>query len=239
MRPFLGALGFLTTLPLGRKASFSPQDMAQYFPLVGIVLGIVLFLADAAFSHLWSDPVAAWLVVAVLILLTGALHLDGLADAADGLFSHRSADRILQIMKDTRIGVMGLVAVVVVLFAKWGGIMDLGQDKWIVLILVPAYARAGLLVAMRLLPYGRPEEGIGRDFFRDRQGWKNFWGFGVLLPASLLLGGKALVLIGAFLLITFLALWFCHRRIGCVTGDTLGALVEILEAGLFLALAAV
>ncbi|MCF8085796.1 MAG: adenosylcobinamide-GDP ribazoletransferase [Desulfohalobiaceae bacterium] len=241
MRRFLGALRFMTSLPLGRGGadSFQPQGMGPYFPLVGIGLGLILALADGLFLTLWSGPVAAWLDVVLLILLTGALHLDGLGDAADGLFSHRGRAEALEIMKDTRVGVMGLVAVIAVLGIKWGGILGLEQGRWLALILVPGYSRSSLLLAMRFLPYGRPEGGLGSEFCRIGPGWRSFWGLGLLVACSLFLGWGALVLNAAFAGLTFLILWFYARRIGCITGDTLGAMNEVLEAGLFLALAAV
>ena len=231
MRGFLEALRFMTALPLGRGGSFSAAGMAQYFPLVGLTLGVILALADALIRPLWSEPVTAGLLVFLLILLTGALQVDG-------LFSHRSRERILQIMKDSRIGVMGLAGVVSVLFIKWGGILDLEEGRTAALILVPAYSRGGLLLGMRFLPYGRPDGGMGTDFFQNRPGWGSFWGFGLLLPASFLLGLRGIVLVFSFAGISFLALWFLSRRIGCMTGDTLGAMNEVLEAGMFLALAA-
>jgi adenosylcobinamide-GDP ribazoletransferase len=231
----------MTSIPWGRgdSDSFQPEGMGQYFPLVGVVVGLVLALADGLFLTIWSEPVAAWLDVVLLILLTGALHLDGLGDAADGLFSHRSRTEILEIMKDTRVGVMGLVAVIAVLGVKWVGILDLDHGRWLALVLVPGYSRSGLLLAMKFLPYGRPEGGLGRDFCRIGAGWRSFWGLGLLVVCSLFLGWGALVLNLAFAGLTFLILWFYSRRIGCITGDALGALNEVLEAGLFLALAAV
>jgi adenosylcobinamide-GDP ribazoletransferase len=229
----------MTSLPLGRGSGkdFDPAGLGPYFPLVGVALGIVLAVADTAFLALWSEPLVAWLDVVLLALLTGALHLDGLGDAADGLFSHRSRSEILEIMKDTRVGVMGLVTVVAVLGIKWGGILGLEQGRWLALILVPGYSRSGLLVAMRFLPYGR-SEGLGSEFCRIRPGWRSFWGLGLLAACSLFLGWGALVLNAAFAGLTLLVLWVYSRRIGCITGDTLGALNEVLEAGLFLALAA-
>ena len=230
----------MTALPLGRGSgkAFDAAGLGPYFPLVGVVLGVLLALADGVFLALWSQPVAAWLDVVLLILLTGALHLDGLGDAADGLFSHRSREEILAIMKDTRVGVMGLVAVVAVLGIKWGGILGLEQGRWLALILIPGYSRGGLLLAMRFLPYGRPE-GLGSEFCSIIPGWRSFWGLGLLVACSLFLGWGALILNLAFAGLTALILWFYSRRIGCITGDTLGALNEVLEAGLFLALAAV
>jgi adenosylcobinamide-GDP ribazoletransferase len=231
----------MTSLPLGPWGgdAFEPEGLGPYFPLVGLVLGVALALGDWVFLSLWAAPVAAWLDVVLLILLTGALHLDGLGDAADGLFSHRSRAEILEIMKDTRVGVMGLVSVVAVLGVKWGGILGLDHARWLALVLVPGYSRCGLLLAMRFLPYGRPEGGLGRDFCRKLPGWRSFWGLGLLVACSLFLGWGALVLNVAFAGLTFLSLWFYSRRIGCITGDTLGAMNEVLEAGLFLALAAV
>jgi adenosylcobinamide-GDP ribazoletransferase len=177
--------------------------------------------------------------VVLLLALTGAFHLDGLGDAADGLFSHRSRQEMLSIMKDSRIGIMGVAAVVCVLGVKWAGIRDLDWGRVWALILVPGYARAGMLFGMRLLPYGRAEGGLGREFFRRRSGPGAFWGVALLAVLSAILGWRGLVLIAGFLAVTGGLLLYYRSRLGCVTGDTLGAMAECTEATLFLLLAAV
>jgi len=238
MSHFFAALQFLTALPMDRNFGFEPRKMVPYFPVVGLLLGGVLFLLDRGFLSLWPPAAASLLDVIALAALTGALHLDGLGDTADGLYGRRSRREALAIMKDSRIGAMGLIAVVACLALKWAGIWALGPQRGLLLILVPAYARCGILFGMRALPYGRPEGGTGSAFFHETVGLSAFWGLVPLVGLSVLLGWRCLVLNGAFVAIIVVTLLFYQRRVGCITGDMLGALTEILEAGLFLAVSA-
>jgi len=233
MRNLISAIQFITILPLGKADTFDPPNMVPYFPLVGILLGLLLALFDSVVIRFWAPPVAALLDVILLAVLTGAFHLDGLGDTADGLFSPRSRDQALEIMKDSRIGVMGLVAILFALALKWGGIQSLNAHRSLLLILVPAYARAGILFGMQLLDYGR-EDGTGLPFFKEKLKWVNHWGLIIPVGLSLLLGWKAIWLNLMFAVIVGSILIFYRKRMGCITGDMLGAMTEVTEAGLFL-----
>lgn len=230
---------FITILPAGRVERFSAAGMVRFFPVVGLLIGLLLAGVDVAASRLWGRAVASLIDVVFLAAVTGAFHLDGLGDSADGLFSHRSRERALEIMKDSRTGMMGLVAVVLVLLLKTAGIYSLKSTAgtWqtlLVLVIVPAYARAGMIAGMRFLDYGR-KDGTGRDFFKRRPGAAAFaW---VLFPIvlSLPLGVRGLVVNLLFLLSVFLILLFYRHKIGCITGDMLGAMCEVTETLLFLA----
>jgi len=234
MRNLISAIQFITILPVGRNTAFDPPKMIPHFPVVGLVLGILTALFDLAVMNFWSKPVASLLDVIFLAALTGAFHIDGLGDTADGLLGQRSKEKTLAIMKDSRIGTMGLVAIVFGLSLKWAGITGLDYQRSVWLMLVPAYARGGMLFGIRLLDYGRPSGGTGLEFFRDTLGISAYWGLPVLLALSLLLGWKALWLNIGFVAITAVILWYYKRRIGCITGDMLGAMTEITEAGLLL-----
>jgi len=233
MRNLISALQFITILPLGKAESFDPPGMIPYFPLVGILLGLLTALFDTLVAKLWAPPVVALLDVILLAVLTGAFHLDGLGDTADGLFSPRSRDQALEIMKDSRIGVMGLVAILFALALKWGGIMNLNAHRSLLLIIVPSYARAGILFGMRLLDYGRAE-GTGLPFFKEKLKWTHHWGLMIPVGLSILLGWKAIWLNVMFAVIVGFILLFYRKRMGCITGDMLGAMTEVTEAGLFL-----
>ena len=171
--------------------------------------------------------------VILLAVLTGAFHLDGLGDTADGLLSPRPKDQALDIMKDSRIGVMGVVAIVFALALKWGGILNLTANRSLLLIIVPAYARAGILYGMQLFDYGRVE-GTGRPFFAEKLKWTNHWGMLIPVGLSILLGWQAIWLNLMFAVIVGTILVFYRKRMGCITGDMLGAMTEVSEAGLFL-----
>ena len=143
MKNLFAAIRFITILPAGRSEHFDAMGMVPWFPVAGLLLGALLAVFDLAAARLWPVSAVSILDVILLAILTGAFHLDGLGDTADGLFSHRPRERILEIMKDSRIGVMGVVAVVSVLAVKWAGISGLGANRTALLILVPAYARCG------------------------------------------------------------------------------------------------
>jgi adenosylcobinamide-GDP ribazoletransferase len=234
MKNFRSAIRFMTILPAGGGAEFDAAAMVPWFPMVGLLIGGLLALFDSLAVRWWSLSTVGVLEVALLALVTGAFHLDGLGDSADGLFSHRPRERMLEIMKDSRTGAMGVVAIVLVLAIKWVGLGGIQNHRPLLLILVPAYARCGILLAMRLLPYGRPGGGTGLAFFSRPVESRRFWGVAVVMLLSLGIGIEAVWLNAAFLLMAGAIIAYFRRRLNCVTGDMLGAMTEVTEAGLFL-----
>ncbi len=244
IKDFKSALIFITILPAGRHTEFSPSGMIRFFPVVGLFLGALLIVTDLLSSLFWPLPVVALMDVLFLAAVTGAFHLDGLGDTADGLFSHRSPQRALEIMKDSRTGMMGLVAVFSILALKTAGIYslksaDAGISPLIILLIVPAYARGGMLFGMRFLKYGRKDTGTGLEFFKNKLLPKDFIFLCIPVAVSLSLGITGIVLNLVFALVVFLILMFYRSKLGCITGDMLGAMTEITEAVLFLAAGAV
>ena len=244
MKPFFtelrSAVLFITILPAGKNVAYSPMGMIKFFPIVGLILGALLVGFDLAVSSLWTPSVVALLDVFLMVVLTGAFHLDGLGDTADGVFSHRPKERVLEIMKDSRSGMMGLVAVFCILALKTAGLYSvktsaLPLQSLVLLFIVPSYARSAMLFGIRFLEYGRKKTGTGLDLFETPLGLKDF--YFVLIPVviSLFLGYKGLVLNLAFMGTLLLVLGFYKKKLNCITGDMLGALNEIMEAVLFLA----
>jgi adenosylcobinamide-GDP ribazoletransferase len=233
MRNLISAVQFITILPLGKTESFEPEKMIPFFPLVGILLGLTVAVFDTLVVRFWAPPTAALLDIIFMAVLTGAFHIDGLGDTADGLLGLRSRDEALEIMKDSRIGTMGLIAILFGLALKWGGIANLDTHRSTILIMVPAYARSAILFGMRYLPYGRPN-GTGKPFFNKQLSARHFWGLILPVSLSLFLGPKAIWLNLAFAILIGSILFFYKKRMGCITGDMLGAMTELTEAGLFL-----
>jgi len=220
MKNIIAAIQFITIIPIGKHGKFNPEKMIPFFPLVGIILGLMVALLDQILLLLWSKPVASLLDVLFLIIITGAFHLDGLGDTADGLYGRRTKEKALSIMKDSRIGAMGIVAIICGLSVKWAGIIGLDAWRSLLLIIIPAYARGSILFGMRFLEYGRNDGGTGQPFFEKKLTTTDFsWLF--------LLNLVFLIIITGIILIY-------KKKIGCITGDMLGAMVEITEAGLFL-----
>ena len=234
MKRLIAAIKFITILPLGKTIIYDPKGMVPFFPVVGIILGAFVSIFDQGVSRLWPGSVAAILDVIFLVVLTGAFHLDGLGDTADGLLGHRSREKALEVMKDSRIGVMGLVAIICGLSIKWGGIMNLGVHRSLLLVIIPAYARGSMLFGMRFLEYGRPDGGTGYDFFDNTLNFYTFWGLLIPIALSFFIGWRGIWLIFIFVLTTAAIILFYKKRMGCITGDMLGAMTEITESMLFL-----
>jgi len=234
IKRFINAVQFITILPVGKTKEFDPTGMISYFPVVGMILGMMLAVFDAAAMQLWSKPVVSILDVIFLVVVTGAFHIDGLGDAADGLLGHRSREKALLIMKDSRIGVMGLVAIVCGLAIKWGGITSLDAHRSLLLVIIPAYARGGMLFGIKFLEYGRPEGGTGHGLFGDSLKLSAFWALLIPVVLSVFAGWRGIWLNMAFIILTACILMYYKKRMGCITGDMLGTMTEVLEAMLFL-----
>jgi adenosylcobinamide-GDP ribazoletransferase len=227
------ALRYLTVLPLPRSRIAGDLGRAAgWFPAVGLGLGGCLALASLAVDRVVPPGVGAMLLVAIWAVLTGGLHLDGLADTCDGLGGGWSRERALSIMRDANIGAYGVTAVVLVLGLKAATLASLPEGlAWRALVLAPVLGRAGPLLLVRLCPPARPE-GAGHALAAGA-GWPSLLGGGlvaVLASVATLGVWSALALGGSGLLAWGLALHL-RRRLGGFTGDTLGALVEMTEAG--------
>ncbi len=238
-RPFLSGIQFLTILPCGPTQPLAARQALPLFPLCGLVVGAVLLLVDYTAALFWQRNVVAILDVVALAAVTGALHLDGLADSADGLYGRRPPEKALAIMKDSRIGAMGMVTVVCCLAIKWAGLAGLDTHRALLLLLVPAAARSGVLFAVHRLPYGRPEGGTGQAFFQGTPRLQDYWAVALLVPVGLVLTGwSGVLLVAGFSVLTAGVLLYYRLKINCITGDMLGAMIELTEAGLFLILSA-
>ncbi|MCK5783999.1 MAG: adenosylcobinamide-GDP ribazoletransferase [Desulfobacterales bacterium] len=234
MKKLISAIQFLTIIPAGKSDYFDPEGTAQFFPVAGLGIGILLAIVDSIAIRLWSTPVAAVVDVVFLAAVTGALHLDGLGDAADGLYGHQTRERALEIMKDSRVGMMGVVVVICGLAVKWGGISGLTEDRFLLLVIVPAYARGAMLFGFTFLEYGRPDGGTGSEFFKKKPDPSSYIWLVVPVVLSVFLGWKCIWFNLCFAGITAGILIYYRKKIGCITGDMLGAMVEVNEAMLFM-----
>lgn len=228
------AAGFLTRLPVGVPAEVETGRFARsmaFFPLVGLLLGALLVAADAALGQLLPRAVGDALLLALLALLTGALHLDGFADLCDGIGGGRDREAALRIMKDSSIGAFGAVGLTLLLLVKYQALVSLPVPaKPAALLLMPVAGRWAPVWLTVTLPYLRGPEGTVA-VFAVQAGWRE------LLPATLtvvlmaggLFRGEGLVLAAGLLLAALVFGGWIKRQLGGVTGDVLGAAVELLE----------
>ncbi|MCE0780935.1 adenosylcobinamide-GDP ribazoletransferase [Pseudomonas sp. NMI542_15] len=237
MLPFWIALQFLSSLPVSLPGMPEPRELGRsllFYPLVGLLFGLLLWLASLLLQGT-PAPLHAALLLTLWVLLSGALHLDGLADSADawlGGFGDR--ERTLQIMKDPRSGPTAVVTLVLVLLLKFCALWVLvEQGIGAQLLLAPLIGRAAMLGLFLCTSYVRPGglgQALAEHLPRRIAGW-------VLLGSALfclVLGGWVAVL--ALAMFAWLRHLIC-RRLGGTTGDTAGAMLELLELVVVLGLA--
>lgn len=238
---FLLAISFVTCLPLARVTDEDPEllsGLAKYLPAVGVLIGLILLSCYGILKFLHAPSllaaVALWLT---WLLVTGGIHLDGLMDTADGVLSHRSRERMLEIMRDSRVGNFGVLAALSVVLLKCAALFIVfEQSAWFMLILIPCWARWCETFAIGAFDYIRAA-GMGK-----------IWHDTTSFPQDVLLAGitcaittvgisiianswlpvfSVLCCIAAGLSVAF----FIRQILGGHTGDTYGCVVEIAEAG--------
>lgn len=230
---FAAAFQFLTVLPLFEPRRLEPEDLARSmgaFPLVGLALGAGLALAHALLGGRLPDLLEGAVLTALLAAVTGAFHLDGLADTLDGLAGGWTRERALEIMKDSRVGAVGAAGLALALVTKVAGLGLLPADVALrALLLTPAVARGSVVWLAYGSTYARPAGGLGTPYTEHLDaGTLRLALAGSALPC-LVLGWRGLAAFGLTLLwAQGLKLYF-HRRLGGVTGDVLGFAEETGE----------
>ncbi len=239
MKPFLVALQFLTRLPVFLKTQPNEKQIGSsllYYPLVGLLIGLLLLSLGWLFSH--SQPlVTAALIVVAWVLLTGALHLDGLADSADAWVGGMGdRGKTLAIMKDPNCGPSGVVALILILLLKFVALYGLIiANEWITILLTCILARTLIPLLFLTTPYVR-SDGLGSPFATHQPRRLSIIVVAATPLLILLLTDRVhiwlvIVAVMAFLLLRALMI----KRLGGTTGDTAGALIEITETIVLLA----
>lgn len=231
---FLAALRFLTIVPIKWNTEHDGDYFKKslvFFPLVGLLIGVFGYLLTLLLLWIFPQPVVACIVICYLAFVSGALHLDGLSDSGDGLLSARPKDRSMEIMKDSRVGAMGVIVTVLVMLAKFSALISIDvQQLPIAVFFMPLVGRVVILCAMATLPYARKEGGIGSLFYSKSVRLLASFSFFILIGFLALLapGNFFPVLLGVLIVFGLFNRW-CKNKIGGATGDTLGANCEIAE----------
>lgn len=227
----LAALQFLTIIPVRRQ--FSPEEVGRsigYFPVVGIFIGLILAGLNYLLSLFLPPAVVNVLLVVALVMLSGALHLDGLVDTCDGIAGHKTPEKRWQVMHDSRAGGFGIVGVVLLLLVKYVSLNNVPQGlMMITLILLPVMSRWAMVYAVFAYSYARPS-GLGK-MFKQEAGWPQF------IMATLIALAVAAALFQLTGLVIMLAIWviviamaaYLKQKFAGLTGDTYGAINEVAE----------
>jgi len=233
MTSFLLALQFLTIIPV-RLKDVNAKLMARsmiWFPFVGAILGFILIaaadlLSRSGFPSLSVDTV----VIILLVLLTGGMHLDGLSDTFDAVLSGKNKEEMLRIMRDSHAGVMGILAIVSIILLKIAFLYAISSPlKPMALVLMCIVSRWSMVFSMFLFPYAR-EEGKAKAYINGMN-LKTFI-LATLVVLVFIMGIFSMMEASIFLLVavcTYLIGGSFNKKIGGITGDTLGALCEINE----------
>jgi adenosylcobinamide-GDP ribazoletransferase len=241
---FFAALSYFTRLPVPGWVGYSPDGLARaarYLPAIGLLVGAVGALVFWLAQHVWPQPVAVVLSMVATIALTGAFHEDGLADTADGLGGGWDKAKILAIMKDSRVGSYGVIAIIAALLGKFVLLASLPAEQVVAaLIAGHAMSRCCAVSLMATMDYARDDETSKARPVAARLG------VGPLLFVLCFAGLSLLLLapeqiLPAVALAVLATLWLaakCRRWLGGYTGDCLGAVQQVAEIAFYLGLAA-
>jgi adenosylcobinamide-GDP ribazoletransferase len=230
------AISLSTRIPVGSATPAAEGDIARAswaLPVAGILVGlvgaIVYWLATRA--HLQPEP-AAMLALAATILITGAMHEDGLADAADGFGGGKTREQKLEIMRDSRIGSFGACALVASIVLRWSALAAIADQRQVAIALVVAHAaaRAPLPLLMRLLPPARTDGLSVSAGQPPPQSVVIAIVLGVVCLLFGLGGSGTMIVLLTLAVVVLLILWLAKKQIGGQTGDVLGALEQVCEA---------
>ena len=246
LRGFLVALQFLTRISVRRDLRITDRDLANsaaFFPIVGMFIGGAQALVFFLSGWVLSPSVTALFLLLVPVILTGAFHIEGLGDMADGFLGGKDKEDILRIMKDSHVGTMGMTAVVCLILAKYIFLCEIVQALSPsivigVLLLAPGLSRWGMVIAAGVSQYARLPPyrgGIGRAFAEGVGGKIVLLsGFVPVVATAIYLRMMGGFCIAITILLALIASWLAKRRINGVTGDVLGGINEITEVVLLL-----
>ncbi len=235
---FLFALQFLTTIPVPWRREAGPEELGRstgYFPVIGLVIGLILAGLSWLFELLFPAMVANALLIVSLVIITGALHLDGFADTCDGIAGHKSVEDRWQAMRDSRTGGFGIVGIVLLLLVKYVSLVSIPAPLLrTTLVLMPVLSRWAMGYAIFAYPYARPS-GLGQAF-KQGTGWIRFTMATLiaLVIAVVLFQLPGLAVMFLIWVLTVAMAAYFKSKFSGLTGDTYGALNEVAEVSLLI-----
>lgn len=230
LKRFVIMIQFFTSIPIPVNVDCDEKDYGKglvFAPLVGLILGALLFALNSVLRLLLPIRVVAAFLIAGYIILTGGLHLDGLGDTFDGLFSNRSKEKILEIMRDSRVGTNAVLALICLVLLNYTMLMELDTMPK-ALLLFPVAGRIGSLMGAGISVYARKNEGLGKSFI-DYCGKKEMF-LGAIISFiifGLVAGLKGLLMAFILMLTACIITKIFTIRLGGATGDILGAVCEL------------
>lgn len=233
MKSLLLMITFFTRIPIKYNYEYYEKDFIKgikFFPFIGLIIGIIMYI-PALFKGFIHAPVISLLSWVIYLWITGGLHIDGLADTFDGIFSNRSKEKILEIMKDSRIGAFGVLGILLLII--WNLIFTSYIDMRTIII-VPIVGRSTAILSASISQYARESPGMGKGFIEN---------CGVeeiilavifsFIPVILLFKLQGITILTIMYLAVFIVTRNINKKIGGMTGDTIGFVIE-LSQGIFI-----
>ena len=230
MRDFITCLEFLTRVRFSKRTDWRDEDFSRsvpYFPLVGLVIGLLLAAVNYGLFYI-ETPLFLRVTLLLLaeIIITGGLMYDGFMDTADGVFSARSRERMLEIMKDSHVGSNAVLAIIILLLLKIAAYLELsGETLTWVLLTMSVATRTFMVVFIVNFPYAR-KEGIGHMFTKYAKPFYTYIAFAVCAGIIAACGLQYLAVAGICFTVTLIIAQYLKTQLGGLTGDTYGALTE-------------
>ncbi|MEQ2722988.1 adenosylcobinamide-GDP ribazoletransferase [Phascolarctobacterium faecium] len=230
MRDFITCLEFLTRVRFSKRTDWRDEDFSRsvpYFPLVGLVIGFLLAAVNYSLFYI-ETPLFLRVTLLLLaeIIITGGLMYDGFMDTADGVFSARSRERMLEIMKDSHVGSNAVLAIIILLLLKIAAYLELsGETLTWVLLTMSVATRTFMVVFIVNFPYAR-KEGIGNMFTKYAKPFYTYIAFAVCAGIIAACGLQYLAVAGICFAVTLIIAQYLKTQLGGLTGDTYGALTE-------------
>lgn len=230
MRDFITCLEFLTRARFSKRTDWRDEDFSRsvpYFPLVGLVIGSLLAAVNYGLFYI-ETPLFLRVTLLLLaeIIITGGLMYDGFMDTADGVFSARSRERMLEIMKDSHVGSNAVLAIIILLLLKIAAYLELsGETLTWVLLTMSVATRTFMVVFIVNFPYAR-KEGIGHMFTKYAKPFYTYIAFAVCAGIIAACGLQYLAVAGICFTVTLIIAQYLKTQLGGLTGDTYGALTE-------------
>jgi len=238
---FLAAVRFLTVIPLPGRRELSREELGRsvvYFPAVGIIIGLILAGLHWLLSLILPSGVVNALLLVALVVITGALHMDGFMDTCDGLGGQKTPESRWKIMSDSRVGGFGVAGAILLLLVKYVSLNSVPPALMTAtLVLMPMIGRWAMVYAIFAYPYAKPS-GLG-VVFQQGAGWRRFT-IATIVTLGIAIGLArwadityfylvGLVIMGGIWIITIAMAAYLRRRFAGLTGDTYGAINEVAE----------
>lgn len=233
---FITGFQFLTRVPIVVQSEWSVESFGRsvkFFPIIGGIIGILLSGFAYAVQSFWGVKVPIHFmaigVILIEIFLTGGLHCDGLMDTVDGIFSGRSRERMLEIMKDSRVGAFGAMSFSLLMLVKYSLIMDIEPMSLpLALLVMPIVSRSAVVIGITRYPYARAD-GLGKEFYQCSHR-HTLYIAGIMAVVLLIPLGRIAIISGIVgIAIAAVVCQYVSGKLGGLTGDVYGAIIEITE----------